>query len=95
MPKNQGSPLLGREAEKIAKKLGAEIDKSGTHIRAIIKHDGVLLAQFGWCHDRKKGNGNIPKDLGLSGHKLLEMARCRYDKKDYLQWLRDKGELPN
>ncbi len=95
MAKNRGSPLTGREAETIAKKLGAEIDKSGPHIRAVIRHEGYVLATFGWCHDRKKGNGNIPKDLGLSGRLMLDMARCHYNKDDYLRWLRDKGELPN
>lgn len=77
----------------IAKKLQATINASGKHIRAVVKHNDVIIAQFGWRHDRTKGNGNIPKDLGVSERLLVEMAKCHHDREAYLGWLRDKGEL--
>jgi len=94
LPKNSGSPLSRKEAEIIAKKLKAKIDESGRHIRAVIWYKGHLIGQFGYCHDRKKGNGNIPKDLGMSPHVTLEMAQCKYDLDYYLNLLEKRGDLP-
>ncbi len=94
MSKKRGSPLLKNEAEIIAKKLNADIDRSGKHVRAVIQYNGYIIGQFGFCHDRKKGNGNIPKDLGMSPHDTLEMARCKYGWDYYIDLLKEKGDLP-
>lgn len=88
------SPLQGRQAEKIAKKLNAEIDRKGPHIRAIIRHNGFTIAQFGWRHDKTAGNGHIPKQLNISERDALEIARCNKYWDDYVALLKDKNLFP-
>jgi hypothetical protein len=87
------NPLKKREAEAIARKLGATVEKSGAHQRAYFEHAGKLVLSFGIRHGRDSGHGHIPKDMSLSQYDTVRMANCTMSKADYLIVLRDKGMI--
>lgn len=88
-----GGQLLATDAEILAKKLDAKVDRNAKHIKAKIYHEGQLIVTFGWCHDRKKNNGHIPKNLHLSPKVTLEMAKCNHDRDYYIRHLRQRGVI--
>jgi hypothetical protein len=90
----KSSPLKGREAKIIAKKLSTKADiKQGRHIRATIRYDNEVIGQFGWRNDKTASNGHIPNELKISLHDTLEIARCNIDKSGYIELLRIKNLL--
>jgi hypothetical protein len=93
LAKIKSSPLKGKDAEIIAKKLSqpSDIDRSGKHQRAAIRHNGEVIGQFGWRHDKKAANGHIPSNLRISQHDTLEMVRCNIDYDGYIELLRKKN----
>lgn len=93
MSKRTSSPIYAEQAERIAHKLGATVDKSGSHIVALVYDGDVVVITFRWRHDKKAPNGHLPKQLKLSEHKTLEMARCIYSRDQYFEHLRKKGLL--
>lgn len=94
MSKKGGSRLLKKEAEKIAKKLDAEIQHKSKHIWALIKLDGVLITTFGIRHDKKAKHGHIPQYLKISEQQTVDMAACHISKEEYFDILKKKGILP-
>jgi len=81
-------PINKQHAIKIARKLRAEIDKSGgAHDLACIYHNDVLIAAFGIRRGTKKslGHGHIPGDLGLSPHDTLRLANCPMSRKEWIR----------
>jgi hypothetical protein len=95
LPKKKSSPLKGREAEIIANKLStpSDIDRSGKHPRAAIRHNGEVIGQFGWRHDKTAANGHLPGNLRISQHETLEMAKCTIDYDGYIELLKRKNLL--
>ena len=78
-PENQhcqrAGVLLRREAEKIATKLGATIEKQGKHDAAYVYYGEELVIQFGLRRDRYSPHGHIPLDMRINEHQALELAR--------------------
>jgi hypothetical protein len=75
-------------ARKIAKKLKAEIDKSGSaHDIAMVYHDGVLVASFGIRRGSKKnlGHDHIPGELQVGPFFAKQIGRCPKSREDYLR----------
>ena len=90
MSKRPSSRIYAKEAEFIAKKLGATVDKTKAHPEALVILDNKVL-RLSWRHDKKAPNGHLPKQLHLNEHKTLEMARCTFSKEQYFEYLREKG----
>jgi len=84
--------LTKQHARKIAKKLGAEIDKSPkAHDLAIIRHNGEIIATFGI---RRGSNNNLPHghisdDLHIRPREAINLANCPMSP---AQWIQRLGE---
>ena len=84
-------------AVKIAKKLGAEITKSGgAHDLANIYHDGVLIASLGIrrASEKDKGHDHVPADIYVGPGFAKLLGQCPKSKKDWLKVLQEKGIIP-
>jgi hypothetical protein len=88
-------PLITKEhARKIARKLGAQIDRSGkAHDLACVYHNGRLVATFGIRRGSKKdlGHGHIPGDLHLRPHDALRLANCPLSREAWIAMLTAQG----
>lgn len=84
------SRVLGAEAKAISRKLDGE-EKAGKHIKVAVRHEGVVVLDFGYRHDRRAPNGHLPGQLHLSETDTIRMARCQISKEEYFQILKDKG----
>ncbi len=93
MSKKKSSPLKGKEAETIANKLSTPLDinRSGKHIRAAIRHNGAVISYLGWSHDKTAANGHLPSNLRISQHDTIEIAKCNIDYSGYIALLRKKN----
>ena len=84
-------------ALKIAKKLGAKIDRSAgkAHDLAMVYHDGDLVAQFGIRRGSRKdaGHGHIPRDLRIRPREARLLAQCPLTREGWLAILAEKGLL--
>lgn len=91
---NHGSKIYGREAQNIAKKLGCKVTEGANHTRVEVRHNGLLIADFGISRDRKKGNGHIPKQLFISQTEAYNLATCTLSQAEYVNILIKKGKIP-
>lgn len=90
------SPITRDVAEKIAKKLDAEIDPSNSaHHIAYIHFNGRVVASFGLRRSSKrdKGHGHVPKDLMVNQSFALELGRCTKYRDDWIDLMKEKGEI--
>jgi hypothetical protein len=88
------SKLSADHAEKIARKLGAEL-KEGRHQRAYIRWQGTLVAHFGIRRSsREVGHDYIPREIFVTMRQALDLARCPLSAEDYFNILRLHGRLP-
>jgi hypothetical protein len=89
-------PIDKRHAKNIARKLKANVDKSGgAHDIAYIYDDhGTLLASFGIRRGSKKslGHGHIPNDLGLNQQDTLRLANCPMSREEWLERIAKEGD---
>ena len=83
-------------AEKIAAKLGATIISGSAHDLACIYHEGVLIAQFGIRRgsEKDKGHDHVPEAIHLGPGKAKRLGQCPMTKKQWLDVMRQKGQLP-
>jgi hypothetical protein len=83
-------------AQKIAGKLGAQIEKSGAHQIAYIFHNNVLVAQFGIRHGSSKelGHDHVPSDIHLSPGKAKRLGQCPMSQAEWIRCLQEKGLIP-
>lgn len=84
-------------AEKIAKKLDAQVETSGgAHSIAYIFLDGVLVAQFGIRRgsEKDKGHDHIPDEIFVGPNKAKRLGQCPMSKKQWIEHLREIGRLP-
>jgi hypothetical protein len=86
--------LTTRNAEVIARKLGAEISPGRKHVNAVIRVDGVYIGRFGIRRGTNVSHIHIPKQIHVSLRQALELARCRLDAEDYKKILQERGTLP-
>lgn len=84
------------EAEAIARKLGAPIEKGSKHDQAIIRYQGQIIARYGIQRASKaKSHNYIPGQLFISPRQALDLARCPLSREQFWEILRTKGKLPN
>ena len=86
-------------AQKIAKKLSAQVVKSGgAHDIAYIYFNDQLVAEFGIrrAPDKDLGHDHVPRDLHISPSQAKRLGQCPLKVEQYFQILADKGliELP-
>ncbi len=87
--------LTSKEAEQIADKLGAEIQKKRLHDVAIIRWQGKMVASYGIRRSSKAvGHDYIPTQIFLSTRETLNLAKCPLSRDGYFDILRSKGKLP-
>ncbi|HSK78747.1 MAG TPA: hypothetical protein VLQ45_19990 [Thermoanaerobaculia bacterium] len=87
-------PITKQHAEKIIKKLKAEVTTSrSAHHLAEFYYGGVLIASFGVRRASSKdtGHGFIPDALHISHHQTLELANCPLSYEQYVEILKAKG----
>ncbi len=94
MAKGRSSKIQQREAFKIAKKLGAQIEDGAKHTRALVYWNGALITAFGIGHSKKSGHWHIPRQLFVSETDALAIAGCSMTGDDYFDLLDSKGKLP-
>lgn len=91
------SPIQKREALAIARKLNATLEPDGKHQLATFEHEGVIILTFGIRHGNKGGHGHLAGRQGnlcLSENKVVKLASCEMSKEEYIQHLKDIGEIP-
>jgi hypothetical protein len=91
------SRILNREATFIAKKLKAEIDPDGAHKIASVFHEGILILSFGIRHGAKSPHGHLVGrygELKMSETKVAQLAQCTMSREEYIEELREIGEIP-
>ena len=87
-------PITKQHAEKIIKKLKAEVVTARkAHHLAEFYYKGTLVASFGVRRASSKdtGHGFIPEALHLSHHQTLELANCPLSYEQYVEILKTKG----
>jgi hypothetical protein len=92
------SPIQKREAVFIANKLGATVERDGKHQLATFEVDGIVILTFGIRHGKTGGHGHLcgsSGNLRLSEHKVVKLANCTMSKAEYIQHLKDIGEIPS
>ena len=90
-------PFTKKDARKIARKLGATIDKRRTaHDRAIVCFEGRKVAEFGI----RRGTGDLPhnflpNELELRREETFKLAQCEMSKEAYFAlWCEKNPECP-
>ena len=80
-------------AKKIAKKLGAEIDKSASaHDIAVIYEGGVEIASFGIRRGRRDlGHDHIPSDIHVRPRQARDLAQCPMSRDEWVQLMMELG----
>jgi hypothetical protein len=92
------SRIQKRDALAIASKLGAKLEPDGKHQLATFEVDGVIILTFGIRHGKSGGHGHLVGRYGnlcLSETKVMQLASCAMSKDDYIQHLKDIGEIPS
>jgi hypothetical protein len=74
-------------AQKIAKKLKANMHLGSSHNIAVIEYEGKIITQFGIRRGsrRDQGHGFIPGSIHLNLRDTLSLAQCALS---YDQWVR-------
>lgn len=84
------------DANSIAKKLRAEVDKTRrAHDYALIWHKGELIAKFGIRRGSRRdlGHGHIKQQLFLTQKQVRDLAQCPMSREDWISEMRDKGKI--
>ena len=89
--------ITKEHAEKIAKKLGAQMDqrKGRPHELAKVYHNGKLVTSFGIRRGSKKdaGHDHIPGSLYTTPSQARLLSDCPWSKGDWLAHLDNKGYI--
>lgn len=91
-------PTITKElAQKIARKLKAQIHSKGRHDFASIYFKGKMIASFGIRRGSKKDSGHdyVPEQLFIKQKEALQLGRCPLSREEWLSIIRAKGKLPD
>lgn len=89
------SRLTAVEARQIAEKLEAEIKRKEKHDWVVIRWQGAVIAQYGIRRSSKAvGHDYIPRQIFVSAHQALELARCPLSRDQYFEIVKAQGKLP-
>ena len=90
MARGRGSPLMKRDADKIATKLRATIKEGANHTIAFVWHDSKLVTSFLIRRGTHARHGHLPRQLFLSKHDTLDLARCHIARETYFELIATK-----
>ncbi len=87
--------ITKRDAERIAKKLDAQIKNGTGHQRVTVWYQNQVVASYGITYgsNRDSGHGHIPRQLNISTHETKNLATCTLDRDSYFALLRQKSLL--
>ncbi len=82
------------DAERIAKKLGADVRPGRKHDLAVVRHGGRYITQYGI----RRGSRDLPhphihRQLHISPRQTRDLADCPMSADQYFQTLARKGLL--
>jgi len=82
-------------AEKIARKLNADIHKGKRHDIAKIFHGGKMVASFGIRRGsrRDQGHNYISGQIFVSQPQAKMLGECPLSRDEWIQILREKGKI--
>ena len=88
--------ITKEHAQKIAKKLKANIREEKAHTYAEIFYKNRLIAWFGIRRgsEKDKGHDHIQKDLHINGYQAKMLAACPFTLENWLKVLEEKNLLP-
>lgn len=92
------SRIQKRDALAIASKLGAKVETDGAHQLATFEVDGIVILTFGIRHGKSGGHGHLAGRYGnlcMSEKKVMQLATCTMSRDEYIQHLKDIGEIPS
>lgn len=96
MPRRSRSQITRKMAGKIVKKLKAKLAGGGSHKQYEVYDDNdVLAATFTVRHGSADylGHDHLMGELKVNAHRCKCLAWCTFSRNQYLQHLRDIGEL--
>lgn len=76
--------LNQRDAQKIAKKLGAEQREGRKHRVATVRYGGKELGKFNIRRGNDTSHDYVPGQIGLSHRQAKELASCTLSKEQFL-----------
>jgi hypothetical protein len=85
------------DALKIARKIGASVEKDGKHQLATLRYEGKIILVFGIRHGKKSGHGHLVGEnhaLKINGNKAVALAKCTLSCESYFDILRERGIIP-
>ena len=86
--------LTQADAQKIAKKIEAEIRKGRRHDLAVFRYEGKYIAQFGISRSSKsQSHDYIAKQLFIRSRQCRDLSDCPLSREDFVAILRGKGLL--
>ncbi len=95
MAKGRRSFLMTGDAEAIAKKLDAEIERKRTnHVIAIVRVNGKEVGRFGIRRGMNLGHDYIPRQIHINMRLALNLARCTKYRQDYESFLKNTPFYP-
>lgn len=82
-------------AEKIARKLKAEISTGKKHDIARVFHENKMIAQFGIRRGSNKnlGHDHIPSQIFVNRSQALLLGQCPLSIDEWIQIIKDKGKI--
>jgi hypothetical protein len=88
--------IINRElAEVIANKLGGERKDKTRHIWVTIRHNGVLIAQFGIRRgsDKELGHDHIPAQIHLHKRQAKLLGQCTMSQQEWIEEMKRQGYI--
>ncbi len=83
------------DARKIAKKLGATIEKGSRHDKVKVKYQGRVVGFYGIRRSsREIDHAHITKQLHISRAAARGLADCPVSKAEYFDMMRAIGKIP-
>jgi hypothetical protein len=87
------SVITKKLAVKIADKLGAEYTEKARHTWVVIKHNKIIVAQFGIRRgsDNDLGHGHVPSQIHLPQQKALKLGICTMTQQQWIEEMKRQG----
>ena len=88
------SILTGREAEKIAAKLSAQVKPGRKHDHVTVRVNGILIGQFNLRRNSDLPHNFVAKQLYMPMRLAIQIARCDAYLDDYVANLIERMIIP-
>jgi len=87
--------LTSKDADQIARKLGAERKEGKKHEQAVIRSEtGRLLGRFGIRRGSKElSHDHIARQINVTMREARDLASCPMSREDYFREMRQRGHM--